>query len=182
MKRYLAPIALLLYSVIFISPVSAQDSLREELEHSSLIARTAILEGDFQAFLSSIDPINPRSNIDKEQWQQFIENDRARRHLLRAVPDLKTEAQFLSVKSYNDWAAYYAETSLDDDNYQTLKVFLFHNSENGWRPAGKSYGLSKAKPGGEAAKTGYPAWTNQGEMLKTIETDRAFSFEMLIPN
>jgi len=160
--------------------VSAEESLREELEASMLKTRTAVLEGDLQAFVSSIAPMNPRSKITKEQWQQFLANDRFLRLLLRGMPDLENESRFLTVKSRNEWAAYYAETSLTDINYQTLSVFLFHNGEEGWRPAGKSYGLTKAKPGSDAAKTGYPAWNGQAEMLKIIETDEKFSLDILV--
>lgn len=157
----------------------AQATLREQLETALLKTRTAVIEQDLQAFLSSIDPINPRSNVTAEQWQQFVGNKRLLKLLLRATPDPDNELYFLTIKTDGDWAAYYAETELADDNYQTLKVFLFHHSDAGWRPAGKSHGLTKAKPGGQAAEKGFPAWTGQQEMFETIESDKDFSLEQL---
>ena len=180
MVRFLVPVVILVCLTLFIAPTSAEESLHGELERSMLTTRNAILEGDLQNFLSSIDPINPKARITQQQWQQFLGNKRSRKLLLRGTPDLKKETEFLTLKSRNGWAAYYTQTNLDDDNYQTLSVFLFRKRENAWCPAGKSYGLTKAKPKGEAAKQGYPAWTGRKGMLKTIETDDDFSLQKLI--
>lgn len=160
-------------------PVGVGDSLRDQMEASMQKARSAVLEGDLDKFLSSIDPVHSKSNVNVLQWEALLGSDNGRKLLLRSVPDLKKDTVFLTEKVRDDWAVYFAETGLDDPNYQTLKAWVFHKSEKGWRPAGKSYGLTKAKPGGEAAREGYPAWSGHEEMLKTIEEDKNFSFETL---
>ncbi len=158
----------------------AEDTLQKELQQSMFNARQAVLDNDFQRFLSSIDPINPKSKVTEEQWTQLVGNELGRKVLLRGTPDLINEAVYFSIKTKDDWAGYYAQTNLSDDNYQTVSVFLFRKGENGWRPAGKSYGLTKAKPNSNAAKTGYPAWSSKEDMLSTIETDENFLMINLI--
>ena len=179
MKFFLGSVFLLLSVSCSTIPIGVGEDLRDQLEGSMLRARSGVLEGDLKQFLSSIDPMHSKSNMIEMQWKALLGNERGRKLLLRSVPDLKTEAVFLAVKAEEDWAAYYAETGLDDPKYQTLKAWVFHKSEAGWLPAGRSYGLTKAKPGGEAAKEGYPAWDGHEDMLKAIETDENFSFETL---
>lgn len=180
LKRFRSFILLLLCLALLEVPTLASEPNRGQLERAMSETRSAVLAGDFQKFLASVDPLNPQSKISEEQWQQFLGNDRARKLLLRGIPDLKNETAFLSLKTQTEWAAYYAETSLNDDNHQTLSVFVFRKGESGWRPAGKSYGLTKARPGSESAKQGYVAWTGREEMLKTIETDKSFLLEELM--
>ena len=101
MVRFLVPVVILVCLTLFIAPTSAEESLRGELERSMLTTRNAILEGDLQNFLSSIDPINPKARITQQQWQQFLGNKRGRKLLLRGTPDLKKETEFLTLKSRN---------------------------------------------------------------------------------
>ncbi len=180
MRRLTLFILFLLLQFLF-HPLSwAGQDLRETLEHAMLNTRNAIFKKDLDGFLSSIDPVNPRSKITREQWQQVVGNARLRKLLLRGIPDPRHEAIFMAVRSSGEWAAYYGEIDLKDENYQTLKVFLFHRGPDGWRPAGKSYGLTKAKPGGQAAKKGFSAWAGPGEMMEIFETKKEFSLDQLI--
>ena len=158
----------------------AQESLKVTLQLAMSQSRQAILAGDLSAFLTSIDPLNKNAQITEQQWQQLLGHSLGKKMLLRGVPDLTQDLHFLALKTENNWAAYYTETGLEDDNYQTLSVFLFHYADDQWRPAGKSHGLTRARPGGEAAKT-YAAWSGRQQMLTTIETDQKFTLEQLIP-
>lgn len=180
MKKYLISVLFsLCFSGLF-ATVSVADPLQLSLEKAMLQARSSIIDGDLQQFLSSIAPVNPQAIITQQQWQQFLENDLAKKLLLRGVPDLNKETVFLSITSQGDWAVYYAETNLSALNYQTLTAFLFHKDQEIWKPAGRSYGLTKAKPGGEAEQRGYATWSGQQEMLDLISSDDNFSIDSLI--
>ncbi|MBV1961196.1 MAG: hypothetical protein KUG52_04330 [Immundisolibacteraceae bacterium] len=181
MKRLLTLVTCLISAVTlsFLPPaVHSDQDLKAALQQAMSQTRQAILTEDLTAFRASVDPLNNRSQISDEQWQQLITHSLGKKMLLRGTPDLQQDQHFLTLKTENQWAAYYTETGLDDDHYQTLSVFLFHHSDDQWRPAGKRYGLTKAKPGSEAAKT-YAAWSNRQQMLETIETDQTFSIEQL---
>lgn len=178
-KHLLSTLFLLCFSGLF-TTVSVAEPLQTSLEAAMLETHSSIQNGDLPRFLSSIAPVNPRATITQQQWQQFLENELAKKLLLRGVPNLNNETVFLSIKSEGNWAVYYAETNLSDLNYQTVTGFLFHKEQEIWKPAGKSYGLTKAKPGGEADKKGYAAWSGQGEMLDVLSVDENFSIESLI--
>ena len=171
---------LVLVSVsLFTMPVWSDQGLRSELERSMLKTRHAVMDADLEAFVSSIDAVNPHARITRDRWTQLLANNLGRKLLLKSAQDLRNNTIFLVIKTYGDWAAYYAESNLDDENYQTLSVFLFHRSSVGWRPAGKSYGLTKASPGSRAAET-YAAWRGRQDMLETLEINRDFSINKLI--
>lgn len=180
MKALLLSLLSLLTFSSCIADNSPGDTLRNTLQNSMLQSHQAILSGDFQKFIHSIDPLNANSHLLEEQWQAVLANKLTRKLLLRSLPNLKRDSIFLSTLKQGNWAIYYAETSLNDSNYQTLSAFLFHHSADGWRPAGKKYGLSKAKPGSKAALT-YPSWSGKDDMLKHLTINPDFSFEHLIP-
>lgn len=158
----------------------ADDSLRTTLEASMLKAHQAIISGDRKAFVSAVDPLNPRSKVTADAWNQARSNERIRRLLLKGAPDLRKTTKFLKINLDGDWAGYYAEDALDDDNYQTLRVYLFHKTDKGWRPTGKSHGLTKAKPGSQRAKQGFAAWKGRAEMLRNIDEHPDFIINNLI--
>ncbi|MBL4583171.1 MAG: hypothetical protein JKX83_01010 [Pseudomonadales bacterium] len=178
MKKALSFWVLVVVSLLAM-PVWSEQGLRAELEQSMLKARGAVMNADLKAFISSVDAINPHVRITRDQWSQLLANKLGQKLLLRSAQDLKNNTVFITVKTDGDWAGYYAETNLDDENYQTLNVFLFHRSSKGWRPAGQSYGLTKAKPGSPAALQ-YAHWKDHQDMLNTLETNRYFSIRNLV--
>lgn len=159
--------------------VQADDPKKATLQLAMSQSHQAVLAADLPAFLDSVDPLSSKANITPEQWQQLLAHSLGKKMLLRGIPDLQQDNHFLTIKTDQNWAAYYTETGLDDQNYQTLSVFLFHHANGQWRPAGKSYGLTKAKPGSEAAKT-YPAWSGRQQMLDTLDSNPDFSLEQLV--
>jgi len=161
-------------------PVQADNSLRDEIEEAMRSTRKAIIDGDLASFRSSLDPLNPKSKLTPEIWEQVLNNAKVRKLLIKSVPNLVTETRFLKIKIEGEWAGYYAEGELSDKQYQSLEVLLFHKSVHGWRFTGKSYGLVKAKPGGELALQGMPAWKGNDDMLRTIEENGDFSLKKMI--
>lgn len=92
-KHLLSTLFLLCFSGLF-ATVSVAEPLQTSLEAAMLETHSSIQNGDLPRFLSSIDPVNPRATITQQQWQQFLENEHAKKLLLRGVPNLNNETVF----------------------------------------------------------------------------------------
>ena len=154
--------------------------VRNELEQTMIQAREAIINKDYEQFIESIDPLKTPDQPTKEKWVKGLENERVLKIILDAFPDLTTETRFLSLKLSEDWAVYYCENHLDEKDYLTVSAFVFHLVKGRWLVYGNAYGLIKARPGSEAAKKGFAAWSGESEIMETIKTDPKFQLESLV--
>ena len=145
--------------------------------------RASVESGDYESFVRWVEP-NPRAksrSLGREQFEKGVSDPKAKKMLLELMfPDLKTQAKFIKIKTLGDWAAYYAETYLNDKNYLTVHMFLFRKVGNEWRSLGAVFGLTKARPGGEMAQKGLAAWKGTDDILNTIDTNPKFQIENIV--
>jgi len=157
--------------------------LRADLENTMEKVRASVESGDYESFVSWVEPHPGVKSpfLDREQFAKGVSDPKAKKMLLElAFPDLKTQAKFIKIKTLGDWAAYYAETHLNDKNYLTVDMFLFRKVGNEWRALGAVYGLTKARPGGEMAKKGLATWKGADDVLNTIDTNPRFQIENIL--
>jgi len=157
--------------------------LRADLENTMGKVRASVESGDYESFVRLIEPSPKAKNrhLSKEQFAKGVSDPKAKKMLLELMfPDLKTQTKYIKTKTLGDWAAYYAETDLDDKNYLSVDMFLFRKVGGEWRVRGQVYGLCKARPGGEMAQKGLAAWKGTDDILNTIDTDPKFQIENIV--
>jgi len=142
--------------------------------------RASVESGDYESFVRWVEPSPGTKSryLGREQFEKGVSAPKAKKMLLELMfPDLKTQAKFIKIKTFGDWAAYYAETYLNDKNYLTVDMFLFRKVGNEWRLLGTVSGMTKARPGGEMAQKGLAVWKGTDDILNTIDTDPRFRIE-----
>ena len=157
--------------------------MKTDLENTVERVRASVESGDYESFVRLIEPSPKAKNrhLSKEQFEKSVLDPKAKKMLLDLFfPDLKTQARFIKVKTLDDWAAYYAETGLDDKKYLSVDMFLFRKLGGEWRVRGQVYGLCKARPGGEMAQGGLAAWEGTDDILNTIDTKPEFQIENIV--
>jgi hypothetical protein len=155
--------------------------LRTALENAQAKAHRAIRNADFDAFVRHVQGRPGRGMIDRAEFKRASEDEMFQELMLNDIfLDLGNKANFLTIKTEPGWAAYYAETDLDDPNCTSATVFMFKQEGRSWKACGGVFGLTKARPDSDMAKGGMAAWKGRDDMLDTIETDPRFDLGMLV--
>jgi len=181
-KQFVIPLTIiaLLLSSTLLAKKSFSAELHVQLEQAMNKVRAAIEIGNYSDYKASLDPTKQEEQMDEEQFNNMAINSESKEILYRLVPDLTNEALLIYLIEKGDWAIYYAETNLEDDNYLTVSAFVFHKINSNWYYAGISSGLIKARPNSEYAKQGRSAWQGMDHIMDTIFTNPSFQLENLI--
>ncbi|MFH1777224.1 MAG: hypothetical protein ABH952_06690 [Candidatus Omnitrophota bacterium] len=161
----------------------AQDKKSEPLIKSALEnvmndVRGAIIANNYTLLTNSIDPTQ---RLTQEELEKISKDEKSRNFCLdQMFPDLKNSTKFIHLKIKGEWAGYYAETDLDDPDWLTVSVFVFHRIQGKWYVYAMGYGLCKARPNGKYANTPMSAWEGTDDIMNTINSDPEFQIENII--
>jgi hypothetical protein len=182
MKKVFAIIAIVVLGIsALLFQLFHKQDLRTTLEEVQAKAHLAVRNADPDAFARHVSARTGRDMPDINEFKKACSNKAFQDSMLNDVfLDLRKKANFLTIKTEPGWAAYYAETDLDDPNYTSASMFLFKQEGQSWKACGVVYGLTKARPESKMAKSGMAAWKNREDMLNIIKTDPRFDLVKLI--
>lgn len=138
--------------------------LRTELEQVYANVRLALEKNDADAYIALTEPAK---NVDPAQlrahWAEAVD-------VLKDIhPDLKT-TKFLKLELQGDWGGYYRLTDLEDKNYITIELMLFHRVDGKWKLNGRTFGTSIRREEGVTDEVAIQKelTTNEGYKISTM--------------
>ena len=81
------------------------------------------------------------------------------------APDMLTNSEFIKIKKEGDWAGYCALTHVNDPEFISITIFLFHNAKGQWRWCGLQEGYTKGSSEGSWAQKGAVHWKSKQEAI-----------------